>query len=318
MEKNAKIYIAGHTGLFGSALCKELKRQGFENLILRTHEELDLMNQAETFEFFCREQPEYVILAAAKVGGIQANRTQMADFLMENIQIECNVFRAAHNIKVKKLLFLGSSCLYPKDAEQPVKESAIMTGSCEPTNEGFAIAKIAGIKMCEYYWKQYGDNFISCIPANVYGPGDDFDPETGHVISALLARMHAAKIADLPEIKIWGSGIAEREFLYIDDAARACIKLLEEYNDAETINLGVGKSTSIKELAYIIKDVVGYRGKIVFDRSKPDGMLKRFLDSSKAIALGIIAETALEDGLKKTYEWYLDYFEKRLIGGTDK
>lgn len=310
MEKNARIYIAGHTGLLGSAICRELKREGFENLILRTHEELDLTDQKATFAFFCKEQPEYVILAAAKVGGIQANRTQMADFLMENMQIECNVFRAAHDINVRKLLFLGSSCLYPKDAEQPVQESAILTGSCEPTNEGFAIAKIAGIKMCEYYRKQYGDNFISCIPANVYGPGDDFNPETGHVISALLARMHAAKYANLHEIEIWGSGIAEREFLYIDDAARACIKLLKEYNDTETINLGVGKSTSIKELAYIIKDVVGYEGEIVFDRSKPDGMIKRFLDSTKAISLGIIAETELRDGLEKSYAWYLGNYEK--------
>lgn len=305
MEKNAKIYVAGHTGLFGTALCRQLKEQGFHNLVLRRHEQLDLTNQAATNTFFEDIKPDYVILAAAKVGGIQANRTQMADFIMENMQIECNVLSAAHAVGVKKLLFLGSSCLYPGNAEQPVKEEAILTGSCEPTNEGFAIAKIAGIKMCEYYHKQYGDHFISCIPANVYGPGDDFNPETGHVISALMARMHIAKVNHVPQIEIWGSGIAEREFLYIDDAADACIKLLEAYDEPETINLGVGKSTSIKELAYVIKDVVGYDGEIVFDRSKPDGMLKRFLDSSKAISLGITAETGLKDGLQKTYEWYV-------------
>ena len=274
-------------------------------MVLRTHEQLDLTNQAATNTFFEEIKPDYVILAAAKVGGIQANRTQMADFIMENMQIECNVLSAAHAVGVKKLLFLGSSCLYPGNAEQPVKEEAILTGSCEPTNEGFAIAKIAGIKMCEYYHKQYGDHFISCIPANVYGPGDDFNPETGHVISALMARMHIAKVNHVPQIEIWGSGIAEREFLYIDDAADACIKLLEAYDEPETINLGMGKSTSIKELAYVIKDVVGYDGEIVFDRSKPDGMLKRFLDSSKAISLGITAETVLKDGLQKTYEWYI-------------
>ena len=305
MEKNAKIYVAGHTGLFGTAICEELEHQGFHNLILKKHRELDLRNQASTNLFFQEERPDYVVLAAAKVGGIQANRTQMADFIMENMQIECNVLSAAHETKVKKLLFLGSSCLYPKEAEQPVKETAILSGSCEPTNEGFAIAKIAGIRMCEYYHKQYGDNFISCIPANVYGPGDDFDPQTGHVISSLLARMHYAKMNHLPKVEIWGSGIAEREFLYIEDAAKACIQLLEDYEEAETINLGVGATTSIKQLAYIIKDVVGYEGEIVFDITKPNGMLKGRLDSSKAIALGITAKTSLGEGIEKTYEWYL-------------
>ena len=305
MEKNAKIYVAGHTGLFGTAICEELEHQGFHNLILKKHRELDLRNQASTNLFFQEERPDYVVLAAAKVGGIQANRTQMADFIMENMQIECNVLSAAHETKVKKLLFLGSSCLYPKEAEQPVKETAILSGSCEPTNEGFAIAKIAGIRMCEYYHKQYGDNFISCIPANVYGPGDDFDPQTGHVISSLLARMHYAKMNHLPKVEIWGSGIAEREFLYIEDAAKACIQLLEDYEEAETINLGVGATTSIKQLAYIIKDVVGYEGEIVFDITKPNGMLKRRLDSSKAIALGITAKTSLGEGIEKKYEWYL-------------
>lgn len=306
LEQSHKIYIAGHTGLLGSAISEQLKKEGYINQVSRSHEELDLRNQKETYRFFQEEQPDIVILAAAKVGGIQANRTQMADFTMENLQITCNVMEAAHQSGVKKLLFLGSSCLYPKDAEQPVKESDILTGSCEPTNEGFAIAKIAGVRLCEYYQRQYGDNFISCIPANVYGPKDDFNPETGHVISSLITRFDGAKRNDISQVEIWGSGIAQREFLYIEDAAKACVELLQKYDESETINIGVGKITSIKELAELIKRIVGYEGKIVFDTSKPDGMLKRCLDTTKAQKLGICAETSLEEGLMKTYEWYLN------------
>lgn len=305
MKSENKIYVAGHTGLFGRAICSKLKENGYKNLLVRTHEELDLRNQQETYKFIEKEKPDYIIICAAKVGGIQANRTQMADFAMENLQITCNILSAAHEIGVKKLLLLGSSCLYPKDAKQPVKEEAILTGACEPTNEGFAIAKIAGVRMCEYYQRQYGDCFISCIPANVYGPNDDFNPETGHVISSLLARFHQAKIDSKPSVTIWGSGIAEREFLYIDDAAEACIELLKKYNEPETINIGVGRTTSIKELAYIIKEVIGFEGEIEFDTSKPDGMIKRALDTTKAKKLGIIAKTSLEDGLSKTYKWFL-------------
>lgn len=305
LDKRNKIYIAGQTGLLGNAISERLKKDGYINQIYRSHKVMDLRNQESVYHFFQIEKPDVVILAAAKVGGIQANRTQMADFAMENLQITCNVIDAAHKFGVKKLLFLGSSCLYPKDAKQPVEESAILTGSCEPTNEGFAIAKIAGVRLCEYYQKQYGDNFISCIPANVYGPNDDFDPETGHVVSSLIARFDEAKRKNIKQVEIWGSGIAEREFLYIEDAAKACVKLLEIYEDPETINIGVGRMTSIKELAALIKQTVGYKGEVFFDTSKPDGMRKRSLNTIKAQKLGIYAETPLEEGLAKTYEWYL-------------
>ena len=300
-----KIYVAGHTGLFGSALVRVLRKRGESNLLLRTHKELDLTDWAQTKEFFEREKPDYVIVAAAKVGGIHANNTYMADFAMENLQITCNILRAAHEVGVEKLLYLGSSCIYPREAKQPVKEEYLLTGLPEPTNEGYAIAKIAGVRMCDYYQKQYGDHFVSCIPANVYGENDCYDKENNHVIPALIERFHRAKEQNLPYVEIWGTGNAEREFMYIGDAAEACLYVLDHYDGPGTINIGLGKTTTIRDLANAIREIVGYEGEIRYDKSKPDGMPKRLLDSSKIEALGWSARTQLQDGLKIAYEWFL-------------
>lgn len=309
-KKDARIYVAGHSGLFGSALVRALERQGFTNLLLVSHRELDLSNGAETANFFEKERPAYVFMAAAKVGGIQANKAQMADFAMENLLITCNVLRAAHKAGVKKLLYLGSSCIYPRDAAQPVREEYLLTGLPEPTNEGYAIAKIAGVRLCDYYKRQYGDHFISCIPANVYGINDRFDEASGHVIPSLIQRFHQAKLAGAPYVEIWGTGSAEREFLYIDDAAEACLQVMEYYEGPNTINVGVGRTTSIRELAQEIRRVVGYQGEIHYDTTKPDGMPRRLLDSSKMAALGWRPRTLLREGLKKTYQWYLEHVEE--------
>lgn len=300
-----KIYIAGHTGLFGSALVRALEKKGESNLLLKTHKELDLTDWNLTKEFFEKEKPDYVLVAAAKVGGIHANNTYMADFAMENLQITCNILRAAHEVGVEKLLYLGSSCIYPREAKQPVKEEYLLTGIPEPTNEGYAIAKIAGVRMCDYYQKQYGDKFISCIPANVYGENDCYDKENNHVIPALIERFYIAKQKNLPYVEIWGTGKAEREFMYIGDAAEACLYILENYDGPGTINIGLGKTTSISELAIAIRDIVGYKGEIRYDTSKPDGMPKRLLDNSKIKALDWSARTDLYDGLKIAYEWFL-------------
>lgn len=305
MKKNAKIYVAGHTGLFGSAIVRALKRAEYTNILTRTHAELDLTDGTAAMAFFEKERPEYVFVAAALVGGIQANDTYMADFAMENLLITCNVLRAAHETGVKKLLYLGSSCIYPRESEQPVKEEYLLTGLPEPTNEGYAIAKIAGVRMCDYYKRQYGDNFISCIPANVYGENDDLDPRNSHVIPALIRRFHEAKLNGLPYVEIWGTGAAEREFMYIDDGAEACVYVMEKYDGPGTINIGMGHTTSIRELAEKVKEAVGYRGEIRYDASKPDGMPRRLLDSTKITALGWKPSVPLEDGLKKTYAWFL-------------
>ncbi len=305
MEHNAKIYVAGHTGLFGSAIVRALKRAGYTNILTRTHAELDLTDGAATMAFFEKEKPEYAFVAAAKVGGIQANDTYMADFAMENLLITCNVLRAAHETGVKKLLYLGSSCIYPRESAQPVKEEYLLTGLPEPTNEGYAIAKIAGVRLCDYYKRQYGDDFISCIPANVYGENDNLDPQNSHVIPALIRRFHEAKLNDLPYVEIWGTGSAEREFMYIDDGAEACVYVMEKYDGPGTINIGMGYTTSIRELAEKIKDVVGYQGEIRYDASKPDGMPRRLLDSTRITALGWKPCVQLEDGLKMAYDWYL-------------
>lgn len=311
MKQDSKIYIAGHTGLFGSALVRTLTRQGFTNFVAATHQELDLTDGAATTEFFHQEHPDYVYMAAAKVGGIQANDTYMADFAMENLQITCNVLRAAHETGVKKLLYLASACIYPREAAQPVKEEYLLTGLPEPTNEGYAIAKIAGVRMCDYYKRQYGDNFISCIPANVYGENDSFDEGNNHVIPALIQRFHRAKRDGLPYVEIWGTGCAEREFMYIDDAAEACLHLMERYDGPGTINIGLGSTTSIRELAEKIRQVVGYEGEIRYDTTKPDGMPRRLLDSTKLHALGWTPSVPLSDGLKKAYAWYLEHIETR-------
>lgn len=305
LEQNAKIYVAGHTGLFGSAIVRALTRKGYTNILTRTHAELDLTDGLATKHFFEKEQPKYVYVAAALVGGIQANNAYMADFAMENLLITCNVLKEAHETGVKKLLYLGSSCIYPRQAPQPVKEEYLLTGLPEPTNEGYAIAKIAGVRLCDYYKRQYGDNFISCIPANVYGKNDDLNPKTSHVIPALMRRFHDAKVHNLPYVEIWGTGKAEREFMHIDDGADACLYVMENYDEPGTINIGMGETTSIRDLAGMIGEIVGYQGEIRFDASKPDGMPRRLLDSTKITALGWKPSIPLYEGLKMAYTWFL-------------
>ncbi len=304
MEKNSKIYVAGHRGLVGSAIVRNLKSKGYMNIIGRTHEELDLTNQEEVRRFFEAERPEYVFLAAAKVGGINANNTYPADFIMENLQIECNVIKASHDFKVKKLMFLGSSCIYPKMCPQPIKEEYLLSDYLEPTNEAYAIAKIAGLKMCQFFKKQYGDNFISVMPTNLYGPYDNFDLETSHVMPALIRKFHEAKVNNLPYVEVWGTGKPLREFLHVDDMADACVFLMENYNGEEHVNIGTGEEISIKELAYIIKDIVGFKGEILFNTDKPDGTPRKLLDVSRLNNLGWKYRIKLKDGIKEVYEWY--------------
>ena len=316
MKKNSKIYIAGHRGLVGSAIVKSLKLQGYTNLIFRTHNELDLINQKDVSLFFEKEKPEYVILAAAKVGGIVANNTYRANFIYENLQIQNNIIHQSYIHNVKKLLFLGSTCIYPKNAPQPMKEDALLTSPLEYTNEPYAIAKIAGIKMCESYNIQYKTNFISVMPTNLYGINDNFDLETSHVLPALIRKMHEAKENNEEEVEIWGSGKPRREFLYSEDMADACIFLLENYDFYENysdmkeiknthINIGTGVDISIKELAETIKKIVGYRGKLYFDQSKPDGTAVKLTNPSKLHSLGWKHSVELEEGIERVYKWYL-------------
>lgn len=304
MDKNSKIYIAGHTGLVGSSIFRKLQAEGYKNLIYRTHKELDLSNQVAVEAFLKKERPEYLFLAAAKAGGIWANNTYPADFIYINLVIQTNVIHNAYLQGVKKLLFLGSSCIYPRLAPQPIKEEYILTGPLEPTNESYAVAKIAGIKMCQSYNRQYRTNFISVMPTNIFGPGDNFDLETSHVLPALIRKFHEARISDTPVI-IWGTGNPRREFLYVDDLADACLFLMNNYNGNEIINIGVGKDISIKDLAELVGEVVGYNGEIVFDSSKPDGMPVKRLDVNRINALGWKAITDLREGIEKTYQWYL-------------
>ena len=318
MQKNSKIYIAGHRGLVGSAIVKNLESKGYTNLIYRTHKELDLTNQEEVKSFFEQEKPEYVILAAAKVGGIVANNTYRADFIYENLQIQNNVIHQSYLNGVKKLLFLGSTCIYPKNAPQPMKEEYLLTSELEYTNEPYAIAKIAGIKMCESYNLQYGTNFISVMPTNLYGINDNFDLETSHVLPALLRKMHEAKLNNEPQVEIWGSGKPQREFLYSEDMADACVFLLENRDFNETyssedkeirnthINIGTGVDISIKELALTIKKIVGYKGELYFNDTKPDGTMVKLTDPSKLHELGWRHRVELEEGIKRVYVWYLD------------
>jgi GDP-L-fucose synthase len=307
MDKGAKIYVAGHRGLVGSALVKRLRESGYANLLLRTSKELDLRRQSDVDVFFDRERPEYVFLAAARVGGILANSTYKAEFIYDNIIIASNVIHASYRAGVKKLLNLGSSCIYPKHAPQPMKEEYLLTGPLEPTNEPYAIAKIAAIKLCRYYNEQYGTNFISVMPTNVYGPNDNFDLETSHVLPALIRKFHEAKAAGLPSVTVWGSGSPFREFLYVDDLADACVFLMERYTYSqigEFINIGTGKDVSIKNLALLVRDIVGFQGLIEHDLSKPDGTPKKLLDVSRLRALGWEARTRLEEGIRKAYEYY--------------
>ncbi|HHW01053.1 MAG TPA: GDP-L-fucose synthase [Clostridiaceae bacterium] len=305
MEKNSRIYVAGHTGMVGSAIVRCLQRHGYENIIRRTHQELDLTNQAACEKFFEEEKPEYVFLAAAKVGGIHANDTYPADFIMENMLIECNVIRSAFKNKVKKLMFLGSSCIYPKLCPQPIKEEYLLTGPLEPTNEAYALAKISGIKMCQSFNKQYGTRYISVMSANLYGINDRFDAYNSHVIPSMLIKFHKAKVENRPFVELWGTGKPLREFLYVDDMAEACVYLMQNYESSELINIGSGKEISIRELAEIIRDVVGFKGEIVFDSTKPDGTPRRVLDNSRILATGWKPEMDMKEGIRREYEYYL-------------
>ncbi|MEM6253265.1 MAG: GDP-L-fucose synthase [Cyanobacteria bacterium P01_D01_bin.156] len=309
MEKNAKVYVAGHNGLVGSAIVRALKDQGYTNLIFKSSKDLDLCRQTEVEAFFEATKPDYVFLAAAKVGGIHANNTYRASFLYDNMMIEANVIHSAYKVGVKKLLFLGSSCIYPKLAPQPMKEDHLLTGFLEPTNEPYAIAKIAGLKLCENYCRQYGVNFISAMPTNLYGLNDNFDLANSHVLPALMRKFHEAKLANQPTAEVWGSGSPLREFLYVDDLADGLLFLMNHYEGIDFINIGSGREVSIKELALTVKDVVGYEGEIVFDSSKPDGTPRKLMDVSRLSALGWEAQTSLKEGIAKTYEWFQLHYE---------
>lgn len=305
MEKNSKIYVAGHRGLVGSAIIRNLEAKGFNNLILKTHQELDLLDAKAVADFFASEKPEYVFLAAAKVGGIHANNTYPADFIFQNLQVQNNVIHNAYLNGTKKLIFLGSSCIYPRNCPQPIKEEYLLTGPLEKTNEAYAVAKIAGIKMCQSYNKQYGTKFISVMPTNLYGINDNFDLESSHVLPALLRKFHDAKISSAKEVVMWGTGSPMREFLYVDDMADACVHLMNTYEDSEIVNIGTGEDVTIKELAILIKKIVGFEGEIINDTTKPDGTPRKLLDVSKLHNLGWKHKTSLEDGIKDTYEWFL-------------
>lgn len=306
MEKQAKIYVAGHRGLVGSALVRRLTDSGYTNIITRTHSELDLLNQVAVDEFFATEKPEYVFLTAAKVGGIMANKTYPADFIYQNLIIQNNLIHNAHLYSVTKLIFLGSSCIYPKNAPQPIKEEYLLTGSLEPTNDAYAIAKIAGIMMCQSYHRQYGDNFISVMPTNLYGENDNFNLETSHVFPAMIRRFHEAKESQAPSVTLWGTGVAKREFLSVDDMAAACLHLMETYNESEIVNIGTGEDVTIKELAETIAATVGYTGNIEWDTTKPDGTPRKLLDVSRLHSLGWHHTIDLKEGVEKTYQWYLE------------
>jgi GDP-L-fucose synthase len=304
MEKQSRIYVAGHRGLAGSAILRRLKSEGFENIVTRTHSELDLTRQAETDAFFAAERPEYVFLAAAKVGGILANNTRRADFIRDNLLIQTHAIDAAWRNGAKKLLFLGSSCIYPKLAPQPMQESALLSGYLEPTNEPYAIAKIAGLKMAEAYRSQYNFDAISLMPTNLYGPGDNFDLDGSHVLPALLRKFHEATVANAPTVTMWGSGTPLREFLHVDDLANAAVFLMRNYSSSDIVNVGSGDEVSIADLARLISEVVGYRGEIVHDLSKPDGTPRKLLDSSRLFGLGWKPEISLREGIASTYAWY--------------
>lgn len=309
MNKSDKIYIAGHRGMVGSAIHRKLKAEGFHNILVRTSSELDLRNQQAVDAFFATEKPDYVFLAAAKVGGIQANNVYRADFIYENLMIQSNVIHASYVQKVKKLMFLGSSCIYPKLAPQPLKEEYLLTGLLESTNEPYAIAKIAGIKMCDAYRAQYGCNFISVMPTNLYGPNDNYDLNNSHVLPALIRKFHEAKVNNAPEVWMWGTGNPRREFLHADDLADACFYLMQHYNDEGLVNVGTGEDVTIKELALLVKDIVGYKGEIKHDLSKPDGTPRKLMDVGKLHNMGWKHTIELREGIQKVYE----EFEKREV-----
>ncbi len=309
MHKNSRIFIAGHRGLVGSAIVRNLQNSGYKNLIMKTRKDCDLTQASQVQKFFSEEKPEYVFLAAAKVGGIWANQTRKAEFIRENLLIQTHVLEEAHQNQVKKLLFLGSSCIYPRLARQPISESELLNGSLEPSNDAYAIAKIAGILACQAYRQQYGSNFIACMPTNLYGPQDNFDLENSHVLPAMLHKFHWAKIRDLPEVVLWGSGKPMREFLHVDDMASACTHLMHHWDSEEIVNIGTGVDVTIRELAETIQKVVGYSGKIVWDSSRPDGTPRKLLDVTRLKESGFQAKTSLQEGIESTYAWFLQNYE---------
>lgn len=310
MDKDAKIFIAGHRGMAGSAIHRKLLEKGYNNFVLRTSQELNLTVQKDVFAFFAEEKPDIVVLAAAKVGGIMANIQSPATFLYDNLMIQNNVIHSAYRNGVKKLVFLGSSCIYPRECPQPMKEEYLMDGKVELTNEGYAIAKIAGLKLCEMYNRQYGTDFISIMPCNLYGIGDNFDPIQSHVVAATIRKFHEAKVNNAPNVLIWGTGKARREFMFVDDMADACVYLLESYSGNKFINVGTGRDVSITELSMIVKDVVGYEGGLTYDTSKPDGMPQKLLDCTRLSEKGWKYQTELREGISKTYQWYLDNYDR--------
>ncbi len=306
MNRDSKIYVAGHTGMVGSAIARCLEHNGYNNVIYRMHSELDLTDQAATDNFFRTERPEYVFIAAAKVGGIHANNTYPADFIMENMLIECNIIKSSFKYNVEKLMFLGSSCIYPKTCPQPIKEEYLLTGPLEPTNEAYALAKISGIKMCQAYNRQYGTKYICAMPASLYGVNDRFDLYNAHVIPSMIIKLHMAKIKENPSVVLWGTGTPLREFLYVDDMAEACLRLMLTHDGSDCINIGSGKEISIRELAETIKKVIGYEGEIIYDTKKPDGTPRRVIDNFRIEQTGWRPQIDMEEGLRREYEYYLD------------
>lgn len=315
MNKTDKIYVAGHRGLVGSAIVRNLKSKGYTNIIGRTHQELELTDQAAVREFFEKERPDVVVLAAAKVGGINANNTSPADFAWDNMQVQCNVIKCCHDYKVKKLLFLGSTCIYPKMAAQPIVEDALLTGPLEQTNEAYAIAKISGMQMCKYFKRQYGDNFISCMPTNLYGPHDNYDLKGSHVLPAMIRKFHEAKVQNAESVELWGTGSPLREFLYVDDMADACVFLLENYDGEQHVNIGTGKELTIRELAELVKKTVGFEGEIVWNSSMPDGTPRKLTDVTKLHELGWTHKVELEEGVKLAYEWFNENVDHARMNG---
>lgn len=309
MNLDAKIYVAGHRGLVGSAIVRNLEEKGYTNIIYRTHKELDLTNQEAVRAFFEQEKPEYVFLAAAKVGGIHANNTYPADFIYDNLMIQNNVIKAAHDFKVKKLLFLGSTCIYPKMAPQPIKEEYLLTGALEETNEAYAVAKIAGLEMCKFFKRQYGDNFISCMPTNLYGPNDNFDLKNSHVLPALIRKFHEAKVNNSEVVEVWGTGTPLREFLYVDDMADACVFLMKNYDGEQHINIGTGEEVSIRELAETVKEVIEFEGELVFNTDMPDGTPRKLTTVDKLHRLGWKHKVSLNEGIKLAYDWFLENYK---------
>ena len=315
MNKTDKIYVAGHRGLVGSAIVRNLQSKGYNNIVGRTHKELELTDQQAVRAFFEEERPDVVVLAAAKVGGINANNTTPAEFIYDNMQVQCNVIHCCHQYGIKKLLFLGSTCIYPKMAPQPIPEDALLTGPLDTTNEAYAVAKIAGMEMCKFYKRQYGDDFISCMPTNLYGPHDNYDLKGSHVLPAMIRKFHEAKLGNAPSVELWGTGTPLREFLYVDDMADACVFLLENYDGEQHVNIGTGKEVTIKELAEMVKETVGFEGEIIWNDSMPDGTPRKLTDVTKLHSLGWRHKVELEEGIKMAYDWFKENVENARMNG---